>query len=226
MEEKFVIITAGGVGKRMDSELPKQLLEIGGKPILRWTIEHFLSLPFEVKVIVVMNKEYVDFWKEYCLKTNFVFPHILAKGGLTRFHSVKEGIKYVKKESLVAVHDGVRPFVSNELITSLYEVAKKEGAAIPFMKMTDSMRVLDENGILKRVDRDKYVSIQTPQIFKGEVLINSYRQAFDTSFTDDASVVEKAGYPLSFVKGERENIKITVPSDIPLAEAILKCCNL
>lgn len=218
---KYVIITAGGSGTRMGAALPKQMLEIAGKPILRYTIEKFLSLPYEVKVILVMNKDAKELWKDYCRKAEFAFPHILVDGGVTRFHSVRNGLKYVPKGAIVAVHDGVRPFISRGKLEEIYTLAEDMGVVIPCMKSIESMRMVDDQGRYVYVDRDKYYSIQTPQVFKSDILLESYGQPFSPEFTDDASVVEKAGFPLAFCEGTRFNIKITTPEDMDLARAII-----
>ena len=218
---RYVIITAGGSGTRMGAAVPKQMLEIEGKPILRYTIEKFLSLPFEVKMILVMNKDAKESWKEYCRQSDFRFNHILVDGGITRFHSVKNGLKYVPSGAVVAVHDGVRPFISKAKLEEIYNLAEENGATIPCMKSIESMRMVDENGSYVYVDRDKYYSIQTPQIFKSDILLKSYEQPFSVEFTDDASVVEKSGFPLHFCEGTRYNIKITTPEDMGMAKAII-----
>lgn len=218
---KYAIIMAGGSGARMGANVPKQLLEIEGKPILRYTIEKFLSLPFEVKIILVMNKDAKLLWREYCKRGEFAFPHILAEGGITRFHSVKNGLKYVEPGGIVAVHDGVRPFISKEKLIESYRLAEERGSAVLYTKAVESMREEDGNGGYKYVDRSRYISVQTPQVFSSDVLLESYRQPFSTEFTDDASVVEKAGHPLCFCEGTRFNIKITTPEDMDLARAIV-----
>lgn len=218
---KYVIITAGGSGTRMGAALPKQMLEIGGKPILRHTIEKFLSLPYEVKVILVMNKDAKELWKDYCRRAEFAFPHILVDGGITRFHSVRNGLKYVPKGAIVAVHDGVRPFISRRKLEEIYGLAEEKGVVIPCMKSIESMRMVDGEGRYIYVDREKYYSIQTPQVFRSDILLESYEQPFSPEFTDDASVVEKAGFPLAFCEGTRFNIKITTPEDMELSKAII-----
>ncbi len=221
LSPRYVIVTAGGSGTRMGSAIPKQMLEIEGKPILRYTIEKFLSLPFDVKIILVMNKDAKESWKDYCRESGFAFNHILVEGGITRFHSVKNGLKYVPKGAVVAVHDGVRPFISKDRLIEIYNMAEEKGAAIPCMKSVESMRMVDDNGEYVYVDRERYYSVQTPQVFKSDMLLDSYESPFSPEFTDDASVVEKAGYPLFFCEGTRYNIKITTPEDMDLARAII-----
>lgn len=219
--QKYAIIMAGGSGTRMGASVPKQMLEIDGKPVLRHTIEKFLSLPFEVKIILVMNKDAKQIWKDYCKGSGFTFPHILTDGGITRFHSVKNGLKYVQEDGIVAVHDGVRPFISKEKLVEIYNMAEEKGVAIPCMKSIESMRMSDGEGRYIYVDREKYISVQTPQIFDSRILLESYAHPYSPEFTDDASVVEKAGHPLHFCEGSRFNIKITTPEDMDLARAII-----
>lgn len=221
MAPRYAIITAGGSGTRMGAAVPKQMLEIEGKPILRYTVERFLNLPFQVKIILVMNKDAKESWKSYCRESGFSFNHILVDGGITRFHSVKNGLKYVPEGAVVAVHDGVRPFISEAKLIEIYNLAEEKGVAIPCMKSVESMRMVDGKGDYVYVDRDKYYSVQTPQIFRSDILLKSYEQAFSTEFTDDASVVEKAGYPLCFCEGTRYNIKITTPEDMTLSRALI-----
>lgn len=218
---KYVIITAGGSGKRMGASIPKQMIEIGGKPILRHTVEKFLNLPFDVEIIIVINKDVKDFWKDYCIANNFVFKHILVEGGLTRFHSVKKALKYISHGSVVAVHDGVRPFISQHTLISMFDLAKQNEAVIPVISAVESMREKLPDGSTSIVDRDKYLLVQTPQIFHSDLLIESYKQAYLPEFTDDASVVEKAGGHLTFCDGDRLNIKITTPADLQFAEAVM-----
>lgn len=216
-----IIIVAGGSGVRMGGDIPKQFLEIGGKPILRHTIELFLNLPFEVKMVLVMNEKLIDYWKQYCRENEFFFPHILVEGGITRYHSVKKGLKYVKNGEIVAVHDAVRPFIPNGLLNNLFMKAETVDALVPVLKMVDSVRMIDEN-MTTMVDRDKCFIVQTPQIFKSDILLKSYKSPYSTAFTDDASVVEAAGFKLSFSEGFRYNIKITTPDDLKFAEVVIK----
>ncbi len=219
--ERYVIIMAGGSGKRMGCQLPKQMIELNGKPILRHTVELFLNLPFKVEIIIVINPEIRELWKEYCYNSGFKFRYILTTGGITRFHSVKKGLKFVSPGSVVAIHDGVRPIVNRELLISLYEKASENVAVIPVTEVFDSMRVKKDGGKTESVDREKFLIVQTPQVFHSDVLIESYTQAYSTLFTDDASVVESKGYPLTFCDGSRSNIKITTQDDLRFALTLL-----
>ena len=209
---------------------------IDGKVILRRTIEVFLEASPDVSVITVLPKQYLDYWKDYCYKNNFICPQILVSGGITRFHSVKNALKRVPDGALVAVHDGVRPLVSVQLVRDMFEKAESTQALIPVVPCVDTMKVLQKNVwpdgsetltavTGQTVDRSVLYGAQTPQIFHSEILKGAYDQAFDTAFTDDASVVEKHGKSLSFVIGERLNIKITTTEDLTLAQAVLNIRN-
>lgn len=219
--DRYVIITAGGAGKRMGNQIPKQIMTIGGVPILRRTIEIFLNLPFTTHIIVAINAEIKEEWKQYCFDNNFRIKYTLVTGGITRFHSVKNCLKYIPSDAIVAVHDGVRPVVSQQMIVSLFEMAIEHPAVIPTLEVVDSMRQKENDLSWKPIDRDNYMLIQTPQVFQSNVLLDSYQQAYSPSFTDDASVVEAKGYPLHYCEGERTNIKITTPSDMELVRLIL-----
>lgn len=225
--KKYLIVTAGGVGNRMGSVVPKQFLQLGDKPILRITIEKFMAAIPDLHIITVLPEANVATWRQYCIKANFTCPQRLVKGGFTRFHSVKNALEYVPDGALVAVHDGVRPLISVDCIRRLFEAAESVPALIPVMPVTDTLKVLDKDSAGRlvssgeTVDRSRYYGAQTPQIFYSELLKAAYTQGYDTLFTDDASVAESHGIPLSFAEGERYNIKITTPEDLSLANALL-----
>ncbi len=221
MRPRFVIIPAGGTGSRMGSEVPKQMLDLMGKPVLRRTVELFRNLPFEVGVIISINPSIKDMWMEYCRNNNFVFKCILTTGGLTRFHSVRKAVGYLPDGALVAVHDGVRPLLRVEDVAAMFEEGEKYPAVVPVMPVADSMRKVGEDGTSDIVDRSAYRLVQTPQIFRTEVLKKAYSAAYSPEFTDDASVVEKSGVPLHFCRGSRFNIKLTAPDDMVLAAALI-----
>lgn len=221
MRERYVIIPAGGTGSRMGSELPKQMLDLCGRPVLRRTVELFLSLPFEVRVIISINESIKDMWLEYCRQNDFVFPHVLVTGGLTRFHSVRKAMKYLPDGASVAVHDGVRPLLRLEDIAALYDEAEEHPAVVPVIPVADSMRIFSDGSLSRTVDRSLYRLVQTPQVFYSEVLKQAYGQPYSQEFTDDASVVEKSGVPLHFCAGSRFNIKLTTPEDMVLAGALI-----
>ena len=226
-KEIYVIIVAGGSGVRMGGNIPKQFLNLGDRPILRLSVELMASALPEAHIITVLPQEYIPYWKDYCLKSNFSVPQMVVRGGITRFHSVKNALAKVPDGAIVAVHDAVRPLVSAQLVQELVRKAAETGSAIPVVPAVDTLRVLeDRDGELRSsdqvIDRSRIYAVQTPQVFWSEILSEAYRQAFDTAFTDDASVVERNKKPLSYVPGERFNIKITTAEDLFLAEAIIR----
>ena len=225
--KKYVIIMAAGSGTRMGAGRPKQFLELEGKAILQKTMEVFLNACPGISVITVLPQDFIGYWREYCLENNFVCPQILVPGGITRFHSVRNALDRVPEGALVAVHDGVRPLLSEGLVRDMFEKAEEVPALIPVTPCVDTMKLLEnKDGELVAVpgakaDRSVLYGAQTPQIFHSEILKEAYAMPYDTSFTDDASVVEKYGKSLSYVVGERLNIKITTQDDLLLARAIL-----
>ena len=225
--KKFVVVMAAGSGTRMGAEVPKQFLEIDGKAILQKTIEVFMDACPDITVVTVLSESHMGYWKKYCLERNFICPQILVKGGITRFHSVRNALAKIPDGALVAVHDGVRPLVSQQLVKSMFEKAAKVPALIPVVPCVDTMKVLEKKGDDlvavpgATVDRSRLFGAQTPQIFHSEIIKEAYSLPYDTSFTDDASVVEKNGKNLSYVMGERFNIKITTQEDLVLSRAIL-----
>lgn len=223
---------AAGSGTRMGAEVPKQFIELGGKAILQKTIEVFLEACPDINVITVLPESHIDYWRKYCLDHNFICPQILVKGGITRFHSVRNALAKVPEGALVAVHDGVRPLVTKGFIKDMFAEAENVPALIPVLPCVDTMKVLCKvkgpsgEDILatmegESVDRSVLYGAQTPQIFHSEIIKEAYGQAYDTAFTDDASVVLKNGKNLSYRIGERFNIKITTQDDLVLANAIL-----
>lgn len=232
-----MIAMAAGHGSRMKSGTPKQFMELCGKPILQRTIEKFIGLNLDVKVITVLPKEYFNFWKDLCLKNNFSCPQTLVSGGITRFHSVKNALEKVPDGAIVAIHDGVRPLISADLVKSMFGRFEKDPyccALIPVLPSVDTLMAISQEKREgqeaelkliegKEIDRSEIYSVQTPQIFFSEDIKEAYsRQAYSTLFTDDASVAAKNGTPLAFCIGERLNIKITTPEDIVLASSVLK----
>lgn len=225
--KKYLVVTAGGMGTRMGTSTPKQFLELQGKPILRITLERFLSAIPDLHVITVLPDGHISWWRQYCIRENFTCPQRLVKGGFTRFHSVKNALAYVPDGALVAIQDGVRPLMSIGRIRSLFDEAEKVPALIPVLPVTDTLKVLEKKsgGALvstgEVADRSRLYGAQTPQLFYSERLKKAYTQGFNTLFTDDASVAEAYGIPLTFTEGERYNLKITTPEDLVLSEAIL-----
>ena len=226
--KKFLVIPAGGAGVRMGAGIPKQFLELDGKPILRLTIERFVEAISDINVITVLPQSHMEWWRMYCARVGFNCPQKLVEGGFTRFHSVKNALAHIPDVALVAVHDAVRPLVSAAKIRELFAAAESSPAVIPVIPCTDTLKVLEEreDGALqvaaKNIDRSIVWGAQTPQVFHSEVLRRAYDSGFDTMFTDDASVVSKAGVPVLCMVGEKTNIKITTPEDLTLAAAILQ----
>ena len=218
----YIIIVAGGKGLRMGSDIPKQFLPIGGKPVLMRTLERFREYSADLQIILVLPEAQQDYWQELCRKYNFEVEYQLANGGQTRFHSVQNGLALVPDdaEGVVGVHDGVRPFPSIEVIRNCYETARTVKAVIPVIPVVETVRHLSPL-TSKTVPRDEYRLVQTPQTFDIQLLKAANRQPYNDGFTDDASVVESYGHAITLVEGNRENIKITTPYDIVVAEAIL-----
>ncbi len=230
--KKFLIVTAGGKGVRMGGSVPKQFMQLGGKAVLRLSIERFLEAVPDIKVITVLPQEHIALWKEYCISSGFSCTQTIVPGGFTRFHSVKNGLARVPDGASVAIHDGVRPFVPVEMIRNIFDMATSVPAVVPVVPVVDTLKVLkrvkDAGGTeyLEPVegasaDRSILFGAQTPQVFHSEVLREAYMQAFDLMFTDDASVVERKNVPVTYVDGDRNNIKITTREDLILAEAIM-----
>ena len=231
--EEFVIIVAGGKGLRMGGDIPKQFLPIGGKPILMRTLERFRAYSETLQIILVLPEAQQDYWQELCKQYEFQVDYQIANGGQTRFHSVQNGLALVPDdaEGVVGVHDGVRPFPSIEVITRCYETARQTKAVIPVIPVVETVRqILPSNQSNPKavsnpssitVPRDQYRLVQTPQTFDIQLLKAANRQPYNDGFTDDASVVESYGHPITLVEGNRENIKITTPYDITVAEAII-----
>jgi 2-C-methyl-D-erythritol 4-phosphate cytidylyltransferase len=220
---KTVVIVAGGRGKRMGQGTPKQFLKLDGVPVIVRTILSFHNYDNQIKIILALPKDEIEKWEtiKSKSKTFSIPPHIIVEGGSERFFSVKNSLAHVKKGEIVAVHDGVRPFASTETISRCFEKAKQSGAAIPVIPLTESIRYFEDENKSVAVDREKYKIVQTPQVFKSDILIAAYEQPYVKDFTDDASVVEKFGYPVSPVEGNRENIKITTPADMRIAKFFL-----
>lgn len=216
----YVVIVAGGSGKRMGIDTPKQFLELAGRPVLMHTIERFRTFSESIEIITVLPENQLRFWNELQKKYSFSIPHTLVKGGPHRFISVKHGLEFVGDSGLVAIHDGVRPLVSTETIKRCFETAEKYGNAIPVVSPSDSVRLIDDNSS-RPLNRNLIKQIQTPQVFNTELIKNAYKQEYDPSFSDDATVVEKTGVKINLVEGNRENIKITNPEDLFIAQTLL-----
>ena len=218
----YVIIVAGGKGLRMGSDIPKQFLPIGGKPVLMRTLERFRAYDEALQIILVLPEAQQDYWRGLCEQYHFEVEYQLSNGGQTRFHSVQNGLALVPDdaEGVVGVHDGVRPFPSIEVIRNCYETAREKKAVIPVIPVVETVRHLEGEQSVT-VPRGDYRLVQTPQTFDIQLLKAANRQPYNDGFTDDASVVESYGHEITLVEGNRENIKITTPYDIIVAEAII-----
>jgi len=217
----YGIFVAGGSGTRMGGDTPKQFLLLDGRPILQCTIERFLEAEPDMKVITVLPKAHFQTWKDLCAVHSFHCPQTLVAGGLTRFHSVQNALRKVPEGAIVSIHDGVRPLVSADLVRRMLERMQSGEcrALLPVIPVVDTLRSTDPAA--PDPDRAKVVAVQTPQMFRSEDIKAAYTQAYDLSFTDDASVAARKEIPLAFEAGERFNLKITTPEDLVLAEAIL-----
>ena len=225
----YVIIVAGGKGLRMGSDIPKQFLPIGGKPVLMRTLERFREYSPTLQIILVLPKAQQNYWEKLCQKHNFTVVYQMADGGETRFHSVQHGLALIPEdaEGVVGVHDGVRPFPSVEVIRNCYETARTAKAVIPVIPVVETVRRITQkepsllcNSASITVPRNEYRLVQTPQCFDIQLLKAANRQPYNDGFTDDASVVEAFGHAITLVEGNRENIKITTPYDLKIAEVL------
>jgi 2-C-methyl-D-erythritol 4-phosphate cytidylyltransferase len=217
----YAVIVAGGSGKRMGADMPKQYLEIAGKPVLMHTLERFKAFDESIEIITVLPENQLRFWADLQVKYSFKIPHTLVKGGdKARFFSVKNGLKFVDVPGLVAIHDGVRPFVSIDTIKRCFDAAEKLGNAIPVITPSDTLRMISEKGSTP-MNRTLVRQVQTPQVFSAELIKKAYLQEYLPEFTDDASVLEKTGVKINLVEGNRENIKITNPEDLIISNALL-----
>ena len=216
----YAIIVAGGSGKRMQSSTPKQFIEIGGLPILMRTINAFYQYSQNLTIIVVLPEDQFTLWHTLVKVHHFDIPYELVKGGNSRFESVKNGLQSIEKDGLVAIHDGVRPFVSSQLIGRCYKSAEDYGSGVAAVIPKDSIRELTDSGS-NTVNRNQYRLMQTPQTFKLAIIKQAYMSTVDKGFTDDASVAENAGSKISLVEGGYSNIKITTPEDFKIAQALL-----
>lgn len=224
--KKYLIVVAGGKGMRMGGEMPKQFQLLAGRPVVMVTLERLYAMDPSMQLILVLPADQMELWKNLSREYEFAVPLILAQGGTTRFHSVQNGLAQVDDidEALVGVHDGVRPFVSSAVLDECFREASLHGAAIPMIDLQDSLRhIVGGNGVTEVVPRDRYRLVQTPQVFRLSLLRSAYEQRFVESFTDDASVVEALGEQVVGVVGNRENIKLTTPFDLVIAQTLMEC---
>jgi len=217
-----ILIVAGGRGTRMGGPQPKQFLELAGRPVLMHTLEAFDRWDASARLIVVLPEDQIETWKRLCEAHVFGRIHRVVAGGETRFHSVRNGLDDVASDGLIAVHDGVRPLVAPSVIAACFAAAADGGAAVPVVPVVESVREVDADGGSRPVDRARLRVVQTPQVFRADVLRAAYCLPYDPRFTDDASVVEASGVAVRLVPGNRENIKLTTPMDLLLAEQLMR----
>jgi 2-C-methyl-D-erythritol 4-phosphate cytidylyltransferase len=227
--QQYAIIVAGGSGSRMNSNTPKQFMLLNGEPVLMHSLRAFHQQNRDTQLIVVLNDLLHDEWQALSISHGFNLPHHLLNGGETRFDSVSNALIYLQTlpdflagSSLVAVHDAARPLVTPELISRSFADARQFGSGIATVRSSNTVRIETAPGITETIDRNKVFLVQTPQVFKASILLKAYEQAYEPAFTDDASVVEKAGYHLHLTGGDTRNIKITFPEDIHLAESLIQ----
>jgi 2-C-methyl-D-erythritol 4-phosphate cytidylyltransferase len=218
---EFAIIVAGGSGSRMNHNIPKQFLRLGPLPVLMLTILAFYNYSRELSIILVIAEKDQPYWNALCRKFNFNYPLKIARGGLTRFQSVRNGLELIDTDGIVAIHDGVRPLVDKDIIAASFRIASEKGSAVATVPLKDSIRetIRDKS---HSVDRSRFSVIQTPQTFRVPLIKNAYKQGEIPEFTDDASVAEKAGISICLFEGSYANIKITTPEDLIIARALLK----
>ncbi|MBR6649520.1 MAG: 2-C-methyl-D-erythritol 4-phosphate cytidylyltransferase [Bacteroidaceae bacterium] len=230
--KRYLIVVAGGKGLRMGGALPKQFQLLGDKPVLMVTLERLYAIDNTLNIVLVLPKEHLGLWDELCLKYKFAVPLVVTEGGNTRFHSVKNGLDAIEsdetmEDALVGVHDAVRPFVSQRVLDEAYREAWNCGAVVPMIELQDSLRqIIGGEGASQTVPRDRYRLVQTPQVFRLSLLRRAYEQRYIEAFTDDASVVEALGERVFAVEGNRENIKLTSPFDMMIANTLLECSTL
>lgn len=223
MSNYSIIITAGGIGKRMGGDLPKQFIEIAGKPILMHTLELFYKYDCNAQLILTLPGEWKEYWQELLQKHQCTIPHVMSEGGSERYHSIKNALKICTGD-FIAVHDGVRPLVSIETISLCFKEVEKQGQVIPVVPINESLRqVFDDSS--RAVNRMEYCIVQTPQCFKKSVLEKAYTIPFHAGITDDASLVEEAGFPIHLIDGNIENIKITNKMDLEIATYYMSLMN-
>ena len=222
--KRYAIIVAGGKGVRMGGEVPKQFLPVNGKPVLMRTLETFRRFDAEMQLVVVLPQDQIAHWQELCRQQGCDIRHQVVAGGETRFHSVKNGLAIIPAENdaVVGVHDGVRPFVSQEVLKRCYDLAEEKKAVIPVIPVIETIRKINDAEVSETVPRSEYRLVQTPQVFNVALLKQAFQQPYTDAFTDDASVVEAMGTPVVLAEGNRENIKITTPFDLKIAEVLAK----
>lgn len=221
--KKYAIVVAGGSGLRMGTALPKQYLPIAGKPILMHTLAHFHQHPENIEIVLVIPQKDFGLWRRLCEEHDFHVPHKLVSGGASRFQSVKNGLDAINEEDgLVAIHDGVRPFVTAGLISRGFLQAYEVGGAVAVVPLKDSLRKLERNGVSSYQNRDDFRLVQTPQTFQLRRIKKAYEVEEQSQFTDDATVYEYQGWKVSLIEGDLFNIKITTPEDMAYGEFLAR----
>ncbi|MFC2126287.1 2-C-methyl-D-erythritol 4-phosphate cytidylyltransferase [Bacteroidota bacterium] len=220
MDSQYAIIVAGGSGARMNNDDPKQFIEVAGLPVLMHTIKAFYKYDKDLKIVTVLPENDIGYWEELCQKYKFEIKTEVQKGGKTRFGSVQNGLELIGDTGVVAIHDGVRPVIDSEIIAASFSIASIHGSAIASVRLKESLRVIDKDRT-RTVDRSNFRLIQTPQTFQIPIIKEAYAMAEDKDFTDDASVVEDAGYKISLFEGSYRNIKITTPEDLEVVNALI-----
>ncbi len=200
----------------MNNSIPKQFIKLKGIPVLMHTIKKCNTFYPKSKIIVALNKNYFTYWRNECEKLNFKIKYKLIKGGETRFHSVKKSLKFIDKNSIIAIHDGVRPLFTNNLLKKLFKKAQNNKCVVPYIKINDTVKIKKEN-----INKEQLILLQTPQLFKSEIITEAYNQEYNSKFTDDSSVVEAQGYKITYLKGEKYNIKITTKEDLKIVEKLI-----
>jgi len=214
-----MIVVAGGSGSRMGADIPKQFLHLNGRPLLMHTLANLQAMDRSMALVLVLPAAHIATWEALCTEHDFAVAHITVAGGATRFRSVERGLAAAMDCDLIGVHDGVRPFVSAEVVNSCFEAASQNGAAVPVTPIVQSLRRVEE-GVSVAVDRSEYRAVQTPQCFRSELLRDAFAEATHDLYTDDAAVVEATGHPITLVNGNPENIKVTTPTDLQLAQIL------
>ncbi len=218
--KRTTIITAGGIGKRMQSDLPKQFLLLDEKPILAHCLQRFYDFDQSMQLIISLPKEWKSYWQKWCDENNFSIKHEIVEGGEERYHSIKNALS-VATGDVIAIHDGVRPLLSLRIIRDSFQIAAESGTAIPVLALKESVRYVDKLES-KALNRKKYFIVQTPQVFQKEIITKAYEIPFHDQITDDASLVEETGVKLSLFEGDEQNIKITTPLDLKIASLVLE----
>ncbi len=220
--KKYAVIVAGGAGTRMKTSLPKQFLLLNNKPVLMHSVEQFYTCNNAIEIIIVLPKYQIAFWEDLCSQHNFTIAYTIVEGGKTRYNSVQNGLQHVPDNSLVAIHDGVRPLVSKQVIQNSFKIAEKRGSAIAAVALKDSIRKKAEDSTISK-NRKSYFLVQTPQTFQSTLLKEAYlKSSPNRIFTDDASVFEASGREVKLIEGDYKNIKITTPEDLIIAQALMR----